>query len=259
MTPLDQAHAAMEAAPDDDAARLAFYGLFAATELFLLLADETDGDSVTPALFEVEGAHYLLAFDLEERLSAFTGEITPYAALPGRGLVHMVEGQGIGIAFNAELPSAVLIPPEAVDWLARTLSEEPEQTDARPKAIGAPRNVPQALLQALDQRLAAARGMAKEAYLAAVDYETGAKGHILAVVDAAEGAEPAIANTVNEALTFSGIEAGWLDVTFLRTGDAALTAFQNAGLRFELPQIENARPVPGAAPGMDPAKPPKLK
>ena len=258
MTPLDQAHAAMEAAPENDAARLAFYGLFAATELFLLLADETDGDSVTPALFEVEGAHYLLAFDLEERLSAFTGEITPYAALPGRGLVHMVEGQGIGIAFNAEMPSAVLIPPEAVDWLAKTLSEEPEQAEARPTSISAPRNVPQSLLAALDQRLAAARGLAAQAYLAAVDYDIGAKGHLLAVVDATPGAEKAIANAVNEALTFSGIEAGWLDVTFLASTDPALAPFARAGLRFDLPQAEESRPIPGAAPGMDPAKPPKL-
>ena len=36
-TPLDAAHAAMEAAPEDDAARLRFYERLADSELFLLL------------------------------------------------------------------------------------------------------------------------------------------------------------------------------------------------------------------------------
>jgi len=38
MTPLDQAHDAMENAPADDAARLRFYDRLAGTELFFLLA-----------------------------------------------------------------------------------------------------------------------------------------------------------------------------------------------------------------------------
>ena len=40
MTDLDQAHAAMETAPEDDTARLRFYERLADTELFMLLGAE---------------------------------------------------------------------------------------------------------------------------------------------------------------------------------------------------------------------------
>jgi len=61
---------------------------------------------------------------------------------------------------------------------------------------------------------------------------------------------------VNQALTFSGVEAGWLDVAFLPTGDPALGAVAAQGLRFDIPVPEAAGP---AAPGTDPAKPPRLR
>ena len=117
MTDLDNAHAAMQAAPDDDAGRLRFYERLADTELFMLLDGEPDGDQITPALFEVEDQRFALVFDREERLSQFVGRVAPYAGLPGRDLVRMLTGQGIGLALNLEVaPSAMLIPAEAVDW-----------------------------------------------------------------------------------------------------------------------------------------------
>ena len=45
-TPLDLAHAAMEAAPEDDAARLRFYERLADGEVFLLLAGAPEGENV---------------------------------------------------------------------------------------------------------------------------------------------------------------------------------------------------------------------
>lgn len=260
MTPLDAAHAAMAAAPRDDAARLAFYGLLAGTELFVMLDSDDPGDSVTPALFQVEEGRYLLAFDLEERLSAFAGRVAPYAALPGRGLVQMIAGQGIGIAFNADLPSAVLIPPDAVDWLAETLTAAPERTEARPLAFHPPENLPPALLAALDARLAASAGLARHAHLAGVTWDSGARGHVLVIEDALPAARAALAAAVQEALVFSGVEFGWLDVTFLAAGDPALAALAGTALRLDLPQPpfrpETAAP---AAPGMDPDRPPRLR
>ncbi|MEO1789403.1 MAG: SseB family protein, partial [Pseudomonadota bacterium] len=47
-TPLDIAHVAMEAAPEDDAARLRFYERLVDAELVLLLAEDADGERVTP-------------------------------------------------------------------------------------------------------------------------------------------------------------------------------------------------------------------
>ena len=79
---------------------------------------------------------------------------------------------------------------------------------------------------------------------------------MLAVIDPLPGAESALAQTVNEALVFSGIEAGMLDVAFFRSTDPMIKKLANVGLRFDLP--EPIQPQNPAAPGMDPSKPPKL-
>lgn len=257
MTPLDSAYASMEAAPEDDSQRLAFYGLFADTELYIMLADEADESEVRPALFDVEGANYLVAFDREDRLTGFTGEITPYAALPGRGLAAMIAGEGIGIALNAELPSAMLIPPDAVDWLAATLAEGPIQVNTRPRSFHKPLDLPDDLMTALEGGLASATGLAAVAWLAGITYEDNSRGHVVVFAGAAPGAEPALATTVREALVFSGHEEGWLDVAFLPVDDPTLGALAGFGRPLPIPAPE---PVAGRAPpGSDPARPPRLR
>jgi len=258
MTDLDQAHAAMEAAPEDDAARLRFYERLADTELFILLGAEAEHDQITPELFEIEDQRFTLVFDREERLSQFVGRVAPYAGLPGRALVQMLQGQGIGLALNLEVaPSAMLIPAEAVDWLVETLQNGPAETEARLTEIRAPSGLPEAVVTALDRKLAIAAGLAQSAYLAAATYDDGASGHVLAFVDAAEEAHGALASAASEALTFSGIEAGVMDVVFVRNSDPLAAHLAKVGLRFDLPAPQEPH-VPGA-PGMDPDAPPKLR
>ncbi|MEO1641068.1 MAG: SseB family protein [Pseudomonadota bacterium] len=258
MTDLDRAHAVMEAAPDDDTVRLQFYERLADTELFMLLGAEAAGDQVEPELFEIEGQRFALVFDREERLSDFVGRAAPYAGVPGRGLAQMLEGKGIGLALNLEVaPSAMLIPAEAVDWLVATLGNAPAETEARLTEINAPRGLPEAVVTGLDRKLAIAAGLAKAAYLAGAVYEDGVNGHVLAFVDAAEGAEKALASAASEALTFSGIEAGMMDVLFVRASDPLAAHLAKVGLRFDLP--EPATPEAPGAPGMNPEKPPKLR
>ncbi|SFR47230.1 SseB protein N-terminal domain-containing protein [Yoonia tamlensis] len=258
MTDLDTAHAAMEAAPEDDTARLRFYEHLADTELFMLLGAEAEGDQIAPELFEIEDQRFALVFDREERLAEFVGRAAPYAGIPGRGLAQMLAGQGIGLALNLEVaPSAMLIPAEAVDWLVQTLSHAPDETEARLTEINAPGGLPEAVVLGLDRKLAIAAGLAKSAYLAAATYEGGATGHVLAFIDAVPGAEQALANAASEVLTFSGIEAGVMDVMFVRAADPLAAHLAKVGLRFDLPEPE--KPHVSGAPGMDPAKPPKLR
>jgi hypothetical protein len=258
MTDLDQAHAAMEAAPEDDTARLRFYERLADTELFMLLGAEAEGDQITPELFDIEDQKFTLVFDREERLSQFVGRAAPYAGLPGRALTQMLQGQGIGLALNLEVaPSAMLIPAEAVDWLVQTLSHGPDETEARLTEVAAPKGLPEAVISGLDRKLAIAAGLARFAYLAAATYEDGSRGHVLAFVDALDGAEKALASAASEALTFSGIEAGMMDVMFVKASDPMSAHLARVGLRFDLPELE-APHVPGA-PGMNPDSPPKLR
>ncbi|MBU2994432.1 SseB family protein [Octadecabacter sp. 1_MG-2023] len=259
VTDIDQAHAAMTANEEDDIARLRFYERLSETELFMLLEDEAEGDQVTPALFEVEDQSFVLIFDREARMSEFYGkDIAPYAALSGRGMAQMLQGQRIGMALNMGVaPSAMLIPAEAVDWLAQTLGSDAEEVEGQITELTAPKGLPETLLEALDRKLATAAGLAVEAYLCGVTYDGGGRGHMLAFVGTVEGAEAALTAAVNEALVFSGIDAGMLDVAHLEGGDPVSERVAKVGLRFDLPTPQMPS-QPGANPGMDPSKPPKL-
>ncbi|MGP6089325.1 SseB family protein [Antarctobacter jejuensis] len=258
-TPLDVAHAAMEAAPEDDTARLRFYDRLSATELFLMLTEEPQGESISPELFDLGDAKFVLGFDREDRLSAFAGRVVPYAALSGRALATMLAGQGIGLALNLEVaPSQILLPPEALAWLVETLGTGPQESEARPAEFRSPR-VPEQLVTALDARLASAAGLARKAYLAEVIYDDGTRGHLLGLTGTSPGAERALAGAVNEALVFSGLEAGALDVTFLNDSDSLTADLARVALRFDLPAPPEPAKLEQIAPGSDPDKPPKLR
>ena len=257
-TLLDAAHAAVTADPDNETLRLRFFERLADGEMIVLLEREAVGDRLEPRVFALEDGPVVLVFDREERLASFTGGIAPYAALPGRVIAGLLKGQGIGMGVNLGVASSsMLLPPEAMDWLAETLEDGPEQVEALPVEFMAP-SVPEAVISALDAKLARAGGLAVAAYLAGVVYEGGRRGHLLALIGAADGAEGALARAMNEALVFSGIEAGELDVVFLRPGDAAAEALARVALRFDLPVPEVQDRAP-AAPGMDPSRPPKLR
>jgi hypothetical protein len=257
MTLLDAAHAAVSADPDNETLRLRFFERLADGEMVLLLEREAAGGQVEPKVFDLEEGPVVLVFDREERLAAFTGGIAPYAALPGRVIAGLLKGQGIGLGVNLGVaPSSMLLPAEAMDWLAQTLEEAPQELEALPEEFVTPK-VPEAVVSALDAKLAKAGGLALAAVLAGVVYRGGRRGHLLAFLDAVEGAEAALARAMGEALVFSGVEAGELDVAFLRSGEAGATAMLRVGLRFDLPAPE--APAAPSAPGLDPARPPKLR
>ncbi|MBS8226218.1 SseB family protein [Vannielia litorea] len=256
MTTLDEAHAAMEAG--GEAERLAFYARLADSQLFLLLEGEPEGEVISPRSVETGEGELLLAFDSEERLVGFTQGEAAFAALSGRGLVAMMAGQGLGLGLNLEAPSAMVLPAAAIDWLAETLGHGPEAAEEIPVEVAAPA-LPQALLVALDAKLATAAGLAKAALLVKASYRSGAEGHLLAFVDAREGAEHALAGAANEALKFSGLESGALDVAFLDDGTPLAQAMARQGMRFDLPEPEVREAWKPEAPGSNPDKPPKLR
>jgi hypothetical protein len=234
-TPLDRALSAMEAVPADDALRLAFHERLADAELFLLLTAEAEGETVDPAIVPADGGRYVLAFDREARLAAFAGGPAPYAALSGRSLAAMLAGQGLGIALNLGTPGETLVAADAVDWLAGVLAARPEATAGRPEELFAPSGLPARLVEGLAVKLALAEGLAEAAWLAGVRYAGGGRGHLLAFVAAREGAEAGLAQAVAEALAFSGVEAGVLDVAFLAPGDPVAARLARVGLRFDIP------------------------
>ena len=252
MTPLDAAHAGME---EDDAARLRFYERLADAELFLLLAREAGDGAAEPRVFALEDGPVALVFDREARLAEFTGAPAAYAALSGRSVAGILRGRGIGLGVNLGVaPSSILIPPAAVDWLAATLDHAPAEALAKAREVRAPGGLPPALLGALDAKMPACAGLARTAYLAGVTYEDGRRSHLLAFVEARPGAEDALARAASEALTFSGLEMGEMDVAFVRPSDPLAARLARVALRLDLPRPPRTRP-----PGSDPAKPPRLR
>ncbi len=261
LTPLDHAHLATEQDPDDIPARMQFYARLTEGELFVLLEREAQGDQIAPRLFPLDDGPIVLAFDLESRLSDFTGMPAPYAAMSGRVLVQMLAQDGtLGLGLNlGDAPSARVLPPEVLAWLADTLSEAPSEMDAQITELRAPHGLPDLLLGALDNALRRMAGLARLAYLAGAVFDGGRRGHVLAFVDTVEGAEPSLARAVQNALALSGLDAGALDVTFIAANDLRAADFARVGLRVDLPAAEVGAKVDVTAPGMDPGKPPRLR
>lgn len=256
-TLLDSAHAAMLTNPTDDKLRLRFYERLADNELYLLLEREAEGDNITPAIFDTGEGRFALIFDREWRLTEFTGISSPFAALSGRTIASLLTGHGIGLGVNLDVaPSSILIPSDAVDWLHQTLAARPIEVDAMPEEVRPPEGVPEALLTGIDTKLAGAPGLADFATLNFVVWNDGRRGHLLSFIGPAPGAEPALAQAASEALIFSGIDAGELDVAFFRADDPIGTRLAAAGVRFDIPDRDQLT-VP-SAPGMNPDKPPKL-
>lgn len=258
-TPLDRAHARMEAAgEDDEGARRAYYDRLAAAELFLLVEEEARQERVSPMLARVDGASFALAFDREDRLAAFAGDAAPYLALGGRALTGMLADEGLGLALNPDVaPSAYLLPPEAVAWIAETAGVAPDETADRPERVMPPETLPEAWLEALDARLAAMAGLARVAWLAGVEWADGRQGHLVAVEARTPDVGAAVARAVSDCTALVGQDIGEVSVVVLAPGDRLAERIARVGLRFDLPQT--ARPDAPTPPGSDPDRPPRLR
>lgn len=260
MTELDALHAAMQAG--DEAEGLAFWRAFADAELFLLLEAEAGDGVVQPRLFDLAEGRLILAFDTEERLAAFAGAPLPYAALPGRVIAQEMAGQGLSLGLNlgSDAASETVLPPEALDWLIEMLDQAPpEALEAQIVEVLPPR-VPQQVMEALARALSGlpGQGAAVGAYLAGVRYGDGRRGQLLAVTGLAPSVEAKLARAVTEALAFSGIEAGALDLAFPAEGDALVARLLRVALVLQ-GEAPEAAPEQATGPGMDPGRPPRLR
>lgn len=262
-TPLAQALNRLSVSPDDTAVRLAFFEVLSAVELFVLLRHEPQpGGPVDPQVFPLDGVNTVLGFDTEGALSAFAGRAVPYAALPGRVLVSLLAQADppLGLLVQDGAGQGEMLAPDALRWLSATLSAPaPRRGQERPAGYGAPNLPPQvaaALIPALERRLSGIPGLG-DAILASVAWDSGGRGHLLAVTGVPETAQAPLARAVAEALALSGAEAGALDVAFPPAG--ALSPVAAVGLRLSpVPYSQPVAPAP-APPGSDPTRPPRLK
>ncbi len=255
-TTLDMAMAEMQSGEDDN---FGFYERLLESEMFMILEDEVGKDVARPLVLDTSDCAVALIFDTEQRLAEFAGEPVPYLALSGRKMVAMLAEKDIGIGVNLGSVSETVLLPDIINWLAENLGCKDSIEQEKPVEISAPFNVPEPLIKSLDQKLANMSGVVLAAYLVAVEYEAGGKSHMLALVDVTPDAQNGVAEAMSEALLFSGIEAGRLDITFLSAQDASIARFAKVGLAFEIPELILPKAPEILAPGMDPDKPPKLR
>lgn len=257
---LDAAHHAMDTGGEAEA--LAFWRAFADAELFLVLEEEGIGATITPRTFDLSSGPLLLVFDSEERLGTLSPDPVPYAALPGRVIAAQLAGQGLGLGLNlgSGAASETILPPASVDWLADMLSQAmPQETEGRIRRLAAP-----GLTRSLLGPLSALLPPGSLAALAAVEYDTGARGHAFAVAGLEPAREEGFARAVTEVLAFSGLDAASLDVFFVAPEAEILRRMAEAGQGFAGPEVKTPVEAPGQArssraPGMDPEKPPRLR
>ncbi len=255
---LDAAHQAMDQGGEAEA--LAFWRAFADAELFLVLEEEAVGETIKPRSFELSSGPLLLVFDSEERLGTLSDTPMPYAALPGRVIAQQLAGQGLGLGLNLGTGAAseTILPPASVDWLAEMLAQAaPQETEARIRAMAAP-SLPRGLGATLGTLLPAG----SLAALAAVEYDTGARGHALAVAGLDPMRQEGFARAVTEVLAFSGLDAAGIDVFFVAPEAEILRCMAEVGQGFAGPKVaaEVEAPTPAPkGPGMDPSKPPNLR
>jgi hypothetical protein len=261
-TPLDTAYFTMMRDEADDAARMRYYAALADTEIFVMLAREAEGATIAPRVFDLDEGAFALAFDSEARLAECTDVAVPYAALPGRVLARELAAQGLGLGINLGIAApAMLLPVSALGWLTGTLAVEPDMGLGRVRFYGSPDGLSDEVLAALDLAFARCVGAAARAYLVGATYDNGLTGHLAVIVGAQPGSESALAKAVAEALTFSGADTGVVDVTFLAPDDAAISKLKAFARVFDLrrPEPQPAETPPNRPPGMDPARPPKLR
>jgi hypothetical protein len=258
-TPVAAALAALAERPDDTTVRLAFFEALAEAELVLWLADEAGPEVLEPRVFPVDQGPVVLAFDCEAALAEFAGPAAAYAALPGRALVALLAGRGLGLMLQAAGGLAEHMPQRSVAWLARQLEAPAPQPFVPPLVLGydPPQQVPPVLVLAIERRLAGVPGLSA-AILATARWAGGAEGLVLALAGVPPAAQAPLARSLIEAVAFAGIDAPAPDIVF--PDPVALVRIEAVGMALRLPQLlrhePEARPV---GPGLDPARPPRLR
>ena len=232
-TPLARAVRLYVLKPQDDGARLRLYEALSGSELVLPLASDAPGEEVTPETLDIDGVPHVVAHD---SIGAFArAEPRPTATLSGLALAQMLDGQGAGVALHlGGMAEPFLVAPESLGWLAANLAGGPERVEARPLALHPPKGLPASLLTSLDRRLAQGEGLARAAWLAAVDWSDGSRGHLLAFVGAQAGSEETLAAGINAAVALSEAEGVRMDVTFLPEGDPVIDRLARVALRFDM-------------------------
>ncbi|MBM3611998.1 MAG: hypothetical protein FJX19_03380 [Alphaproteobacteria bacterium] len=245
--PLDRAHAAMVAAPEDEAARRAYLALLVGHEFLVALKDEGAGATVEPECVELDGTTFVIAHDGDARLTAGRKGAVARLAATGAEIARLIAPQVLGLIVNPGAPEvAFVLDPDGVRWLAAEAGTRPEANAHRLGDFGRPSGVSAQTLAALDARLAGAGGLVRRAALAGARDAEGAPTLVLALAGVPVDAEAALAEGLGALMRLAGAGGARADILFLPEEGPEFAAIAAAGLVFE-PPAPTAPPPPGTA------------
>ena len=166
MKQLNKAFREMSQDPENNDARLNYYGVLADTDLFLLLEQETSNEILEPKFIQLEGNNFALAFDSEENLSEFYGEAAAFAQITGRVLAKMLLEEKIGLGINLGVSEGeLLLPWEIIEWFVNVLDETPNLIQTTPKKFSPVKAFPEIMFKALQEKLKPAVGLFDEIWM----------------------------------------------------------------------------------------------
>ena len=260
MTQLNKAFLEMSQNPENNDARLKYYGVLADTNLFLLLEQEPSNEILDPKFIQLKGNNFALAFDSEEKLSEFYGETAAFAEVTGRVLAKMLLEEKIGLGINLGISEGeLLLPWEIIEWFVNVLDEAPNLVQITPKKFLRAEAFPEILVKALQEKLMPAVGLFDEIWICAVEYNEDESSHLICLMGAQNSAQQAIVKSINEVLSFTDIDLGNIDVAHFSYDDEVCTKIREIGIKLEFPKVSKVKNAARYVKNKAALQPPKLR
>lgn len=260
MKQLNKAFREMSQDPENNDARLNYYGVLADTDLFLLLEQETSNEILEPKIIQLEGNNFALAFDSEENLSEFYGEAAAFAQITGRVLAKMLLEEKIGLGINLGVSEGeLLLPYSVIKWFVSVLDETPNLVQTTPKKFLPVKAFPEIMFKALQQKLKPAVGLFDEIWICAVEYNEDETSHLICLMGVQNSAQQAIVKSINEVLSFTDIDLGNIDVAHFSYGDEACNKIREIGIKLEFPEVTEVKNATRDVKNKAALEPPKLR
>ena len=246
--------------PENNDARLNYYGVLADTNLFLLLEQEPSNEILEPKFIQLEGKNFALAFDSEESLSEFYGEAAAFAEVTGRVLAKMLLEEKIGLGINLGVyEGELLLPWEIIEWFVNVLDEAPNLVQNTPKKFLRAEAFPEILVKALQEKLMPAVGLFDEIWICAVEYNEDETSHLICLMGVQNSAQQAIVKSINEVLSFTNIDLGNIDVAHFSYDDEVCTKIREIGIKLEFPKVNKVKNAARDVKNKAALQPPKLR
>ena len=246
--------------PENNDARLNYYGVLADTNLFLLLEQEPSNEILEPKFIQLEGKNFALAFDSEENLSEFYGDAAAFAEVTGRVLAKMLLEEKIGLGINLGVSEGeLLLPREIIEWFVNVLDEAPNLVQITPKKFLRAEAFPEILVKALQEKLMPAVGLFDEIWICAVEYNEDETSHLICLMGVQNSAQQAIVKSINEVLSFTNIDLGNIDVAHFSYDDEVCTKIREIGIKLQFPEVSEVKNAARDVKNKAALQPPKLR